>query len=102
MEENLLLALVLWIFTPDVSELATLVAMLATGGMGSGGNGQWLVNLGDWLANGLGIAKCISIGQVNVRWQWFAYSGWTKCDCTGHVAIDAYIGAQVSDVATEG
>ena len=65
MEENLLLALALWAFTPDVSELATLVAMLATSGAGSGRSGQHLdcgVNLGERLANGLGIAKCVSIG----------------------------------------
>ena len=50
---------------PDVSKLATLVATLATGGARSGGNGRhldWGVDLGEWLANGLGIAKCVSIG----------------------------------------
>ena len=65
MEENLLLALALWAFAPDVSELATLVATLAMGGAWSSGNGRHLdcgVNLGDWLASGLGIAKCVSIG----------------------------------------
>ena len=65
MEENLLLALTLWAFAPDVSELATLVAMLATGGAGSGGSRRhldWGVNLGEQLANGLGIVKCVSIG----------------------------------------
>ena len=48
-----------------MSELATLVAMLATGGAGSGQSGRHPdggVNLGGRLANGLGIAKCVSIG----------------------------------------
>ena len=64
-EENLLLALALWAFAPDVSKFATLVATLATSGAGSGRSGRHLdcgVNLGDWLASGLGIAKCVSIG----------------------------------------
>ena len=65
MEENLLLALALWAFAPDVSKLVALVATLATGGAWSSGNGRhldWGVDLSDWLANGLGIAKCVSIG----------------------------------------
>ena len=55
----------LWAFTPDVSELATLVATLAMGGVQSSGNGwhlDWGVNLGERLANGLGIVKRVSIG----------------------------------------
>ena len=90
---------------PEVSKLATLVATLATSGAGSGGNGwhlDWGVDFGEQLANGLGIAKCVSISQMNVRWQWLAYSGWTECDNTGHVVVDGYISARVSDVAAVG
>jgi len=61
MKENLLLALPFWTFVPDVSDDMALVAALATSGMWSGGNGQRFVNCDKQLANGLGIAKCVSI-----------------------------------------
>jgi len=101
MEENLLLVLALGAFVPDVSEDTALVATLAMGGAQSGRNGWWFVGSDEQLANGLGIAKRISISQMNVRWQWFAYSGRTECDCTGHVAVNGYVSTQVSNVSAE-
>ena len=76
---------------PDVSDDTALVAAFATGGAWSGGNGWWLVDCGERLANGLGIVKHVSISQMNVRQWWFAYSRWTECDCTRHVAVDGYV-----------
>jgi len=101
MEENLLLALALGAFAPDVSEDTALVATFATGEAWSGRNGWRLIDSSKRLANGLGVAKRISINQINIRWWWFAYSGWTKCDRTRHVAVDGYISTRVSDVSVE-
>ena len=92
-KENLLLSLTLGAFVSDVSEDMALVAAFATGGAQSGRDGRRLVDHGERLANGLGIVKRVSICQMNVRRWWFAYSRRTKCDCTGHVAVDGYVSA---------
>jgi len=84
---------VLGAFAPDVSDGVALVATLAMGGMQSGGNGWWLTNRGQCLllTKGLGIVECVSICDMHVRRWWFAYSGRTECDCTGHIVVDSYV-----------
>jgi len=93
---------VLGAFVPDVSEDMAFVAAFAMGGAQSSGNGRRLVDCSEQLANGLGIVKCVSISQMNVRRWWFAYSGWTKCNRTRHVAVNGYVSTRVSDVSVEG
>ena len=101
MKENFLLSCVLGAFASDMSEDVAFVTALVTSRVWSGRSGRRLLDCSEWLANGLGIAKCISISQMIIRWQWFAYSRQTECNCTGHVAVNGYVSTQVSDVSME-